>query len=112
MDRTKFFLVLQTRLAGVPHNIRLETTADTQQKAINNAMYLLGKYGQDVFNVNSRAFKPHLTRFKQLRASHPEQAILSVDESDELWIKSIDLRPYVKPKSHFKLSPHQTGEIH
>lgn len=97
MDRTKFHIVLATKLAGVPHNLRIETTAETESKAINNAMYLLRKYGHDVFNVPKRAFKPHLDRFVTARMQRPDEAVLVIqDLEDECWIKSINLRAFVK----------------
>lgn len=96
----KFFIVLKTRAAGVPYNIRVETTADTQALAENNALYLLRKYGHDVFNVNAKTFAPHLKAFMATVKSNRELAVTHVEENGDEWVKAINIRAYTKTGEH------------
>lgn len=98
---SKFRVVLVASVAGMPHNIRVETTATSQREAENNALYLFRKYGHAAFNVNPRSFKPDLQKFNSLVAAHRPQMILLADgDGDELWIKAIDLRAFLSQRNN------------
>lgn len=92
----RFLIVLQTKAAGMPYNIRIETSAETDKRAQNNALFLLRKYGQDIFNVNKRAFSPHLLAYLDRVKANREDAIKMVaSDTDEMWNRAVNLRDYV-----------------
>lgn len=98
---SKFHVVLAARAAGMPHNVRVETTAASQSEAENNALYLFRKYGQAVFNISPRAFKPDLKKFNSLVATHrPHMVLLIEDEGDERWTKAINLRAFLPQRNN------------
>src|SRR5690606_34253482 len=94
----KHFVVLKTKLAGMPYNIRVETTADSFAVARNNAMFFLKKYGHAVFHVNPRAFKPSFTAFLDLLHRNPTDAVAQVDTESQEWERSVNIRAFIKDK--------------
>lgn len=98
---SKFHVVLVARAAGMPHNVRVETTANSQREAENNALYLFRKHGHAVFNVGPQSFKADLKRFNSLIAVNRPQLIQIAEfETDELWVKAINLRAFLPPRVH------------
>lgn len=94
----KFYLVLNTRAAGMPQNVRIETSADTENVACRNALFLLRKHGHDVFNVNKRTFSPSLSKFNDYVTRDRQNAIQSVQPDDESWHRSVNLRAFIPAK--------------
>jgi len=95
----KFHVVLKTKFAGLPHNIRIETSADTEKSAINNALYHLRQHGPAAFNVPSRVFNPHLNKFRDLLRTRREELILNADPMSDDWTGSLDLRFYIPTRN-------------
>ena len=92
----KFKVVLVTRTAGIPQNIRIETTAASQKVAENNALYLFRKHGHSVFNVSASTFRADLKRFMSMVVTNRPDVVIVVDsDADELWIKAVNLRAFL-----------------
>jgi len=95
----KHFVVLRTKQAGMPYNIRVETTAPSVQVARNNATYLLRKYGHAVFNVTPQAFKSSYMAFLDILRRDPSSAVTEVEPTSQDWERSVNLRAFIKEKA-------------
>ncbi len=93
--RSAYNVVLLVAKTGLPHNIKIQTTADSEAVAINNALYMLRKHGHCVFNVPQRVFAPHLRAFNAEVRADRSAAVVLVDEDAELWQRALNLRAFL-----------------
>lgn len=89
----KHHILLMMTLVGLPHNLRLETTADTEKKAALNALYHLRSNGHAVYNVPPRVFGAEYKKCKEYMQRNGQAAFVRmIDPSDPLWERARDLR--------------------
>lgn len=99
LDMSKFHVVMRTKKVGLPHDLKIETTAESEALAKSHALYYLRKHGHSAFNVPPRTFAPHVREFKRFHDGYKDDAIVMASPDDEVWIKALDLRNYINPRT-------------